>query len=169
MSQSCPMAVSLYKTVAEKGDWQYSPIPIAYQAYKRGDYETALLAYLQAADMGYEVAQANVAWLLDQRRHGYLKLTVPYSRVALIYWMRSANQGNTDARVKTGDYYYYGIGTKANQTLAAKCYRSVAKTEASPLAMWNLGWMHEHGIGVVKASSHPIFFFYLLKKILTMS
>ncbi|RKP06995.1 hypothetical protein THASP1DRAFT_17714, partial [Thamnocephalis sphaerospora] len=176
-SKSCPLAVSLYKMVAEKGDWQYSPIPTAYQAYKRGDYETALLAYLQAAEMGYEMAQANAAWLLDKRkhafklvyalhpvrsadaapylrpqteRHGHLAMTVPYSQVALINWMRAANQGNMDARVKTGDYYFNGLGTEASAEQAARCYQSVAKSETSSLAMWNLGWMHENGIGVAK-------------------
>ena len=34
----------------------------------------------------------------------------PYA-VALINWNRAANQMNTDARVKVGDYFYYGLGT----------------------------------------------------------
>ncbi|KAI9599526.1 hypothetical protein BDF19DRAFT_381633 [Syncephalis fuscata] len=146
-SYSCPLAVAYYKTVAEKGDWQYSPIPAGYQAYKRGDYETALLVYLQAAEMGYEVAQTNAAWLIDNQRHGHLNMTPSYGQLALSLWMRAANQGNTDARIKSGDYYYNGIGTPQDPKQAAKCYHSVARNDVSDLAMWNLGWMHEHGIG----------------------
>ncbi|RKP26333.1 hypothetical protein SYNPS1DRAFT_14339, partial [Syncephalis pseudoplumigaleata] len=149
-SYSCPLAVAYYKTVAEKGDWQYSPIPAGYQAYKRGDYETALLVYLQAAEMGYDVAQINAAWLLDKQRHGQLAMTSDYGEVALSQRMRAANQGNTDARVKSGDYYYAGIGTPRDVKQAARCYHSVARNDVSDLAMWNLGWMHEHGIGVTK-------------------
>lgn len=47
-------------------DWSYSPIVNAYEAYLSRDYETAQLNYLVAAEMGYEVAQANLAWLLEK-------------------------------------------------------------------------------------------------------
>ena len=32
-------------------------------------------------------------------------------------WSKAANQGNVDARVKMGDYYYYGLGLD-NEPLA---------------------------------------------------
>lgn len=139
--------------------------------------------------------------------------------LALVYWNRAANQGNVDARVKVGDYYYYGLGyenvyapiksqkpeaapgqqgtlspaegdavvdeaktveeskgsTEAalvtpparpiwhrvlatifgwsilgapNFERAAMYYQTAADSEHSSLAMWNLGWMHECGVGV---------------------
>lgn len=49
-----------------------------------------------------------------------------------------------------GDYYYRGIGTDVDYDMAAACYRVAAELEASPMAMWNLGWMYENGIGVAK-------------------
>jgi SEL1 protein len=67
---------------------------------------------------------------------------------ALIYWTRAANQNSVDARVKVGDCYYYGIGTKVDYEKAASCYQVAAEMERSSLAMWNLGWMYENGVGV---------------------
>lgn len=69
---------------------------------------------------------------------------------AFIYWSRSANQNNVDSRVKMGDYYFKGIGTNVDYEKAAACYRIAAELQLSPLAMWNLGWLYENGIGVSK-------------------
>lgn len=69
---------------------------------------------------------------------------------ALIYWTRAANQNNVDARVKMGDCYFHGTGTPIDYEKAASCYQVAAEMERSPLAMWNLGWMHENGVGIVR-------------------
>lgn len=52
-----------------------------------------------------------------------------------------------------GDYYYHGLGdTGEDQAVrwekALKYYQSAADTQMSALAMWNLGWMYENGVGV---------------------
>ena len=54
--------------MAEKADWEYNPIPRAVDAYRRGDFESAELYYWIAAEMGYEVAQSNLAWLMEQSK-----------------------------------------------------------------------------------------------------
>ena len=38
----------------------------AYNLYKEGNINQALLKYTFLAELGYEVAQSNVAYLLDQ-------------------------------------------------------------------------------------------------------
>jgi SEL1 protein len=38
----------------------------AHMEYKRGDVDTALIKYMFLAELGYEVAQSNVAHILDQ-------------------------------------------------------------------------------------------------------
>lgn len=122
-----------------------------------------------AAERGYEIAQSNVAYLLDEDRsmlkgslwtvdnkddelekkneevHGMDK-----KESAFVYWTRSANQNNIDSRIKVGDYYFKGIGTETDFEKAVSCYRVAAETHASPMAFWNLGWMYENGIGVTK-------------------
>jgi SEL1 protein len=75
------------------------------------------------------------------------------AKLALTQWTRSAAQNNIDALVKVGDYYYHGLGVpdepqNVRWEKAAGYYRSAADTQVSALAMWNLGWMYEHGYGV---------------------
>lgn len=38
----------------------------AYSSYKEGDTDSALVQYLLLAEQGYEVAQSNAAFILDQ-------------------------------------------------------------------------------------------------------
>jgi hypothetical protein len=68
--------------------------------------------------------------------------------LALIYWTRSAEQKNVDSMVKMGDYYLLGLGTTQDEEKAAQCYQAAADTMQSAQANWNLGWMHENGIGI---------------------
>lgn len=37
----------------------------AHEAYRAGNIDTALLKYALLAELGYEVAQSNVAYILD--------------------------------------------------------------------------------------------------------
>ncbi|KAI5242113.1 HCP-like protein [Aureobasidium subglaciale] len=157
--RSCGVASVYYKIAAEKAEVIHSSFIEANEAYDRGDLETAIIAYMMAAEQGYETAQANVGYLLDHTRPRYsLPSIFPFLRrrvdavsdaaLALIYWTRSARQSNTDALVKMGDYYLDGIGTTASPETAAMCYQAAAEGMASAQAMWNLGWMHENGIGI---------------------
>lgn len=175
----CPTAVSFYKMVSERGDWAHEVWWEAERALERGEDRVALLGYWIMAERGYEVAQNNVAWILDRgtypfahhsrkrrqltlfRRADKKRLRLPIldvpalsnqsDRVALTYWTRSAAQDNVDALLKMGDYYYAGFG--ADEPLlekAAACYQSAAGSHISAMAMWNLGWMHETGQGVAQ-------------------
>jgi SEL1 protein len=112
-----------------------------------------------AAEQGFENAQANVAYLLDKSKPRFsLSDLLPFAQrktslvadtgLALLYWTRSAKQSNVDSLVKMGDYYFGGIGTSLDQEKAAACYQAAAETLQSAQAMWNLGWMHENGIGI---------------------
>jgi len=73
--------------------------------------------------------------------------------LALTQWIRAAAQRNIDALVKVGDYYYHGLGVpdeveQIRLEKAARYYQAASDTQMSALAMWNLGWMYENGIGV---------------------
>lgn len=76
------------------------------------------------------------------------------AKLALTQWTRAAAQRNIDALVKVGDYFYHGLGVSEDETersrleKAAIYYQSAADTHQSALAMWNLGWMYENGVGV---------------------
>lgn len=56
--------------------------------------------------------------------------------------------GNTQARVKVGDYHYYGYGTEVDYEMAALHYRLASEQQHSAQAMFNLGYMHERGLGM---------------------
>lgn len=61
--------------------------------------------------------------------------------------------GYAIARVKLGDYYYYGYGADQDLELAAEQYRLASDRMGSPQAMFNLGYMYEQGIGLQQVSS----------------
>ena len=157
--RSCAMATAYYKAVAEKVEILHSSFDEANRAYEVGDKETALILYMMAAEQGYEAAQANVAYILDEYRSIIpLDATMPWrprrtsllknAILALMYWTRSAKQSNIDSLVKMGDYYLAGNGAQADVEKAASCYQTAAETHHSAQALWNLGWIHENGIGV---------------------
>ena len=41
----------------------------AYSGFKDGNMDAALVQYLLLAEQGFEVAQSNVAFILDQSKH----------------------------------------------------------------------------------------------------
>ncbi|EEQ89825.2 ubiquitin-protein ligase Sel1/Ubx2 [Blastomyces dermatitidis ER-3] len=153
----CGMATAYYKMVAEEAEVIHSSFHEANTAYENGDKETALVASMMAAEQGYESAQTNVAYLLDEQRSVLpLDSILPRPRnrrpallrnaaLALIYWTRSARQSNIDSLVKMGDYYFHGYGTPPDLEKAFTCYHSAAEGYHSAQAFWNLGWMHENG------------------------
>lgn len=157
--KACPVASAYYKIVAEKAEIMSTAFPEANDAYADGDLETALVRYMMAAEQGFEVGQTNVAYLLDQAKPRFtLASAIPFMKkkaslagdafLAMIYWTRSAEQKNVDSLVKLGDYYLQGLGTSLDKEKAAACYQAAADTMQSAQAMWNLGWMHENGIGM---------------------
>lgn len=159
----CGMAASYYKMVAERAEAIHSSFLEANAAYKNGDKERALVAMMMAAEQGYESAQANVAYLLDEQ-HSLLPIEsiIPDNKklrpasllrnaaLALIYWTRSAKQANIDSLVKMGDYYLAGTGIGPDAEKASTCYHTAAEAHHSAQAYWNLGWMHENGVAVEK-------------------
>jgi SEL1 protein len=158
--RSCSMAAVYYKIVAEKAEPIWSSLSEANEAFEEGDNQKAILRYLMAAEQGSENAQANVAWLLDHSKPRWSPIAwitslqqgatsaLADAAVSLLYWTRSAKQSNIDSLVKMGDYYLSGLGTSISRENAAACYQAAAETMQSAQAMWNLGWMHENGVGI---------------------
>ena len=70
------------------------------------------------------------------------------NRLALSYWEKAAAQGYTQARVKVGDYHYYGRGTDMNYEEAVTHYRQASDQFQNAQAMFNLAYMHELGLGM---------------------
>lgn len=56
--------------------------------------------------------------------------------------------GYTVARIKLGDYHFYGFGTDVDYETAFIHYRLASEQQHSAQAMFNLGYMHEKGLGI---------------------
>lgn len=143
---NCHMAVELFKNVAERGRWS-EMLMEAHSLYREGNIDAALIKYTFLAELGYEVAQSNVAYILDQGESMMFIKQETYQR-ALLQWTRAAAQGSTIARVKMGDYHYYGFGTSVDYEVAANHYRVASEQHHNAQAMFNLGYMHEKGLGM---------------------
>lgn len=59
--------LQLFKNVCERGRWS-ERLMTAYSSFKEGETDAALVQYLLLAEQGYEVAQSNVAFILDQSK-----------------------------------------------------------------------------------------------------
>ncbi|XP_073195663.1 protein sel-1 homolog 2 isoform X6 [Lepidochelys kempii] len=135
----------LYRSVCELGSWSEKFLT-AYFAYQDGNIDSSLIQYALLAEMGYEVAQSNSAFILESEQVKILSNDQMYP-LALLLWNRAAAQGNAFARVKTGDYHFYGYGTKKDYVTAAIHY-SLAVDHHIAQAMFNLAYMYEHGLGI---------------------
>ncbi|CAG7854812.1 SubName: Full=Related to Sel-1 homolog {ECO:0000313/EMBL:CCA68700.1} [Serendipita indica DSM 11827] len=160
---ACTTAVSFFKQVAERGCWKNNVIAEAEKYWNSPDpslREGAIVRWQIAADRGVEVAQNNLAYVLEelaksQKRtiHSGSGLSKEYNHTAqdaIMYWTRSAAQGDVDAMVKLGDLHYHGIGVDEPPALRhekAAGYYHAAADSYSTIAMWNIGWMYENGIG----------------------
>lgn len=105
--QNCPMALAFYKVVAENGLSMTRRIRAAYKQYVAGDYLSSLRNYLAAAETGNVVAQINAAFLLE--RGTCLGLSAAdCTSAAVRMWRAAARQGDVEACLRVGDFYYYG-------------------------------------------------------------
>ncbi|CAA6661823.1 unnamed protein product [Spirodela intermedia] len=147
------MATLIYKIVAEMGPWS-SLSRWATESYVTGDVGKALLLYLRMAELGYEVGQSNGAWILDKYgehsmcigESGFCTDEERHLRANSLWWQAS-EEGNEHAALLIGDAYYYGRGTEKDYERAAEAYRH-AQHQINPQAMFNLGYMYEHGLGL---------------------
>uniref|UniRef100_A0A1I7YIG9 S5 DRBM domain-containing protein n=1 Tax=Steinernema glaseri TaxID=37863 RepID=A0A1I7YIG9_9BILA len=149
VARSCPIALEYYKNVAERGRWS-DKLMEAYQLYKDREVDQALFKYMFMAELGYEVAQTNVAYILDKEQSPMITMferNEAFQR-AINYWRRSANQEYAYARLKLGDYYYYGLGTEVNMEEAVNQYKVAGEHHNLAQALFNLGYMHESGLGM---------------------
>lgn len=101
---NCGVGVAYFKIVAERGSWQDDFIAEGDKAWARGEEDVAMVKWLVAAEMGSEVAQNNIAFILESGKGGHL-FNGSTESLALRQWVRSAAQDNVDAMVKVGDLY----------------------------------------------------------------
>ncbi len=111
-------------------------------AYKRGDYHTALKEWRPLAEQGHAEAQYNLGVLYDQGRG----VSQDYQE-ALRWYRRAADQGDAYAQNNLGYMYEYGEGVPQDYQEALRWYR-LATDQGYATAQYNLGWLYGGGKGV---------------------
>ena len=137
-------AIHKFKKISERGHGYL--LHDAFQLLREGRIDQSLLSYRLAAFCGFEVAQENVAFIIEAQKYPNA------STHAFHFWNRAAIQGSSRARVKLADYYYYGSsdgsgGVRQDYYVAVEHYR-FAEELRDPQAAFNLAYMYEHGLGL---------------------
>mmetsp|Transcript_14536 Transcript_14536/g.43932 ORF Transcript_14536/g.43932 Transcript_14536/m.43932 type:complete len:758 (-) Transcript_14536:985-3258(-) len=137
---NCASALDLLKKVAEKGP-AGALLQGGRDAFEAGDYEGALLAYLRAAEAGFELGQSNAAWLLS---HGYTGAARTAGSLPVALHQRAAQQGHLPSLLEVGDAFWYGRNTVPDWQRAGEVYGRCPMGQA----YFNLGYMHQYGAGM---------------------
>lgn len=112
------------------------------QAYKAGDYKTALSQWIPFADSGNASAQSNLGFMYE-RGHG-----VPQNYNAAAKWYTlAAEQGDIVAQFNLGGLYDAGKGVVENDKTAVK-WLTLASKQGYARAQSYLGVMYVNGHGV---------------------
>ncbi|KIV97343.1 hypothetical protein PV10_01105 [Exophiala mesophila] len=168
----------------ERGDYERAFIPMLMAAEQGYEKAQANVAYLldKKTSVLPRLLNLGIPLLSPSRPSTSRSKLLTDAHLALTYFTRSAKQDNVDSLLKMGDYYLSSgtaaaalsspsptasndksdsesgpaLSPNANSNLekAAQCYTTAAETHHSAQALWNLGWMHENGIGTVTQDYH---------------
>jgi TPR repeat protein len=126
-----------------------------YDAYRAGDYATALQEWTPLAEAGDVQAQYYLGYMYD---HG---LGVPQDYAEAVRWFRlAADQGNVRAQTNLGIMYKNGDGVPQDFAEAVRLYR-LAADQGDPDAQFNLGYMYSNGKGVPQDYAEAVRWFQL--------
>lgn len=128
------LLLSLLIVLTVAGQARAGPFEDGEAAFGRGAHGAALKKFLEAANQGHAVAQANVGMMFDQG------LGVASNPARAAEWYRlAAEAGNATAQFNLGALYYAGQGLKQDYDAAAQWFAKAAQqgdTEARK--WWNL-------------------------------
>ena len=104
---NCPKALKFKMAIAESGPTIAKRMRTAYKQYVAGNYGGSLRNYIAAAETGSVEAQVNAAFLFEQGFClGMNRLNCMKASVRM--WRAAARQGDEEACLRVGDFYYYG-------------------------------------------------------------
>lgn len=150
VGRSCNKAVDhLKKVLGSHAPW-LTEFRGAYSDYKADRVIQALMRYMWLADLGYELAAYNAAYIIES--HGEEAAAVfgnasNAAAAALGYYGMSADWDHAESVVKVADMHYHGQGTPADLNASMRLYRKAADA-GSAQALFNIGWAHQSGDGL---------------------
>ena len=133
------LIMSLLTVGLTQADYQ-----MGMNAYKRGDYKTALEEWQPLAEDGAPKPQFNLGLMYDNGRG----VAQNYGE-ALKWYRKAAEQGYALAQFNLGGMYYEGRGVPQDDKKAVKWYRKAAEQDYTSTQL-NLGVMYYNGRGVVQ-------------------
>eukprot|EP00762_Andalucia_godoyi_P005263 ANDGO_06828.mRNA.1 ERAD-associated E3 ubiquitin-protein ligase component HRD3A len=168
----CERSVQYFSRVVDKGSLG-KLVEDAFEKFTDGDFEDALLLYEKAAELGFEVAQSNAAFMYERGLGTEIMRSTDDGPMDVLsahltpeeqmraekdeqrfqrairrkrehWYKRSARLGNVDSLVKMGDIFYYD---HSNMDQAVFYYRKAADMHNAQ-ALFNLGYMHENALGL---------------------
>nr|CAI5818527.1 unnamed protein product [Callosobruchus analis] len=110
------------------------------------DYKMANKYFSLASQSGHVLAYYNLAQMHAQGT-GMLR-SCPTAVELFKNVAERGRWGELLMQVKLGDYYYYGLGTPVDYEVAAAHYQLASEQQHNAQAMFNLGYMHERGLGM---------------------
>lgn len=157
--RTCEEIVKLYKQVAENSREGTEVLESAAAAFFfANDWKQALQLYLVAADMGYEIAESNAAWLLERQRSVISQPTNERLYEKLVH--RGVAQDSPDAHVRYGDLLF----AESNFALAMLQYELADYLSYGKhgRALFNMAFMYAKGLGVHSRSLEQASLYYEL-------
>lgn len=164
---SCGEVTKLYKQVAEHSEEGAELLASAAAAFLAGNHDHALVLYQIAAEMGYEVAESNAAWIMERAAPSWYSQEKGSCAHNLVYKklvLRGVGQESPDAHVRYGDLLYVdGKYAMAMLHYEQADYLSSGKHGR---ALFSIGYMHAHGLGVSARSLEKAGLYYELVRII---
>ncbi len=118
------------------------PLEDGLDAYRGGDFLTALHVWRPLAESGNAAAQYRLGILYAEG-----KGVAPDDAEAARWFQRAAEQGDAAAQYNLAVSYSEGIGVRKDNAAAAKWFRRAAD-QGMALAQLNLGLLYASGVGV---------------------
>lgn len=160
-AMACEDIVKRYKTVAENSDDGRELLQRAAERYFfANDREDALKLYLLAAEIGYEIAESNAAWLIERSQYQDTTQSASASQLYRELVLRGVSQDSADAYVRYGDLLFRA----GDFALAVVQYELAISASHSKhgQALFSIGFMYEHGLGVPAQSREKAAEYYEL-------
>lgn len=130
-----PLVLTLLLLVSATLPAWAGPLEDGLEAYKKGDFETAVRLLQPLAEQGNPQAEEKLGRMY-QRGKGLPK---DFER-AVEWYRKAAEKGDAPAQGRLGYLYRVGAGVPQDMKLALKWYRASAE-QGNPLAQVGLGYM----------------------------
>lgn len=132
------------KMIGYSGQSSYELTEAGIDAYNAGDYTTAFNSFFQAAELGDDTAQCNLAVCYFNGNGVQRNYTEAFK-----WYSKAAEQGNYQAKFSLGNCFYYGLGCQKNYQRAFEIFKEYAE-DGQDSAKFNLAICYQYGHGTTK-------------------